>query len=104
MLGAPMASPAFELGWVMAQLFDPSRYGASSDVFSFDPRVQLPGSAALEEPRKRAIALGELVDLIGAATPGVSADDVMAAALADPIDADAYKSALRDLHQAIRNK
>jgi hypothetical protein len=105
-----VAAPAFSLGWVMASLFDERRLDiAKVDTTKqvkapYNPDTQLPLVADLDPDRKRALALADLVDLLGVAAPGVSADDVTAAALADLIDPEAYKGALLELHAAILNK
>jgi hypothetical protein len=94
----------------MASLFDERRLdiakvdSGTQVKAPYDPGVQLPLIADLDPVRKRALALADLVDLLGEATPGVSADDVLAAALADSADPDALKGALLELHAAILGK
>jgi hypothetical protein len=105
-----VAAPAFSLGWVTASLFDErrldiARVDTTKQVKApYNPGTQLPLVADLDPERKRALALADLLDLLLAGTPGVSADDVMAAALPDPVDPVAYKGALLELHVAILSK
>lgn len=105
-----MAAPAFSLGWVMASLFDERRLDiAKVDPVKqvtapYNPDTQLPLVADLDPDRKRALALADLLDLLLTAAPGVSADDLMAAVLEDPVDPDAYKGAVLELHAGILSK
>jgi hypothetical protein len=105
-----VAAPAFSLGWVMASLFDERRLDvakvdtAKQVSAPYNPDTQLPLVADLDLGHKRALALADLADLLGAATPGVSADDVLAAVPADPIDPVAYRAALLELHLGILDK
>jgi hypothetical protein len=100
-----VASSAFSLGWVMAQLFDERRL-AIDELFSppFDPSVQLPLVADLDLARRRELALTDLSDLIGAVVPGVAADKLSAvktAGLAATVSQPVLAAGLQDLHQAI---
>lgn len=100
-----MASSAFSLGWVMAQLFDPRRL-TIDELFSppFNPSVQLPLVADLDLARRRELALADLGDLLGVVAPGVPGATLAAvktAGLAPVVDDQALAARLQDLHQAI---
>ena len=100
-----MASSAFRLGWLMAQLFDERRLQVD-ELFSppFNPDVQLPLVADLVLARKRELALADLDDLLADIASGVSDADVKAAGLAGQFNASAFASQLQKLHQAILDR
>ena len=97
-----MASAAFRLGWLMAQLFDQRRLQID-ELFSppFDPDVQLPVVADLDLVRKRELALADLTDLLGGVAPGVTDADVQAAGLGEQFNAAVFADKVKALHQAI---
>ena len=100
-----MASSAFRLGWLMAQLFDERRLQVD-ELFAppFDPAVQLPVVADLPLARKRELALADLRDLLADIASGVSDAEAKAAGLADPFDGGMLAERLQTLHQAILDR
>jgi hypothetical protein len=103
--GVVVASSAFRLGWLMAQLFDERRLQID-ELFAppFDPAVQLPLVADLVLPRKRELALTDLDDLITDIASGVPDADVRELGLADDFDAASFAAKLQELHLAILNR
>ncbi|MCW2929548.1 MAG: hypothetical protein JWM19_510 [Actinomycetia bacterium] len=97
-----MASSAYRLGWLMAQLFDERRLQAD-ELFSppFNPDAQLPLVADLAPARKRELALADLHDLLADVASGASDTDVTAAGPAGQFNAAAFAGKLKALHQAI---
>jgi hypothetical protein len=100
-----VASSAFALGWVMAQLFDARRL-TIDELFSppFNPSVQLPLVADLDLARRRELALTDLGDLLGDVAPSVPDGTLVAvkkAGLAPVVDEKVLAARLQDLHQAI---
>jgi hypothetical protein len=100
--GVLVASVAFRLGWLMAQLFDERRLQID-ELFlpPFNPDVQLPLIADLALARRRELALADLHVLLAAVAAGVSDADVQAAGLAGQFDAAAFGNQLSKLHQAV---
>ncbi|HEX3957958.1 MAG TPA: hypothetical protein VHZ03_15175 [Trebonia sp.] len=100
-----MASSAYRLGWLMAQLFDERRLQVD-ELFSppFNPDVQLPLVAELALARKRELALADLRDLLADVASGASDADVKAAGLADQFNAAAFAEKLKALHHAILDR
>jgi hypothetical protein len=103
--GVQVASSAFRLGWLMAQLFDERRLQVD-ELFSppFSPDVQLPLVAELALPRKRELALADLDDLLADIASGVPVADVKTAGLADQFNAAEFGGKLQELHQAILDR
>jgi hypothetical protein len=97
-----VASSAYRLGWLMAQLFDERRLQVD-ELFSppFNPDIQLPVVAGLVLARKRELALADLHDLLADVASGASDADVKAAGLADQFNATVFAERLKALHQAI---
>jgi hypothetical protein len=100
-----VASSAFRLGWLMAQLLDERRLQID-ELFSppFNPDVQLPLVADLALPRKRQLALTDLGDLLADIASGVSDADVKAAGLADQFSAAVFAGKLQELHLAVLDR
>jgi hypothetical protein len=89
------------LAWLTdAQLFDERRLEIEQQFMApYNPSMQLPLVADLDQVRRRKLALADLADLLEDA-PGVAVDDVTAG-LADEFDINAFKDQLGILHQAI---
>jgi hypothetical protein len=88
----------FELGWVMAQLFDPRRFQPLRNR-AFNPELQLPMTADLDEASRRRVAAAEILEL-AARYPNLaqSSASVHASACVDPFDAAKLQEVIRSLH------
>jgi hypothetical protein len=100
-----VASSAYRLGWLMAQLFDERRLQVD-ELFSppFNPVVQLPLVADLALARKRELALVDLHDLLADVASGVPDADVKAAGPGDQFNAAVFAEKLEALHQALLDR
>jgi len=90
------SSTSFELGWVMAQLFDERRLEVRR-TRAFDRDLQLPMVADLDPAHRRDALIAELADL-GALYPVLSVQGVLVAARSAAFDGARFLQAVRSLH------
>jgi hypothetical protein len=95
----PRPGTSFELGWVMAQLFDPRRFQPPG-ARTFNPSLQLPTISDLGDTMRRRIAVAQLHELIN---PHIALSDakVQASAVADPFLAVDFEREVQSFHLAL---
>jgi hypothetical protein len=98
----PPPGTSFELGWVMAQLFDQRRFQPPG-TRAFNPSLQLPMISDLDHTVRRRIAVAQLHELISP-NFGLSDAGVQASAVADPFHAVDFEHEVRSFHLALLEK
>lgn len=92
-------SSSFELGWVMAQLFDPRRF-EPLNTRTFNPSIQLPMTSNLDPAERQKVAIAQLHTLIRP-LPRVTDKRILLAAATRPFDRARFDEEIRSFHLAL---